>query len=143
TPSCSVTHPPPPARPLACPPAIGTAPPPPAASTPQPSPTCSRAPSSIPPPPPASPLPPLPTPPRNCMRPTLSSPGGCLGTPSLLTDSSRKPAFGQSERQKRRKSNCLRATQRGPTVAEQAAHQLRLDDLMSSRLSIRSLRGEK
>ena len=27
---------------------------------------------------------------RNCMRPTLSSPGGCLGTPSLPPDLSRK-----------------------------------------------------
>jgi CheY-like chemotaxis protein len=77
------------------------------------------------------------------MRPTLSSPGGCLGTPSLLTDSSRKPAFGESARQKRRESNCLRATQRGPTVAEQAAPQLRLDDLMSSRLANSIAPGRK
>src|SRR5262249_28186918 len=85
-------------------------------------------------------MPRLRRPSKNCMRPTLSSPGGCLGTPSLLIDFSRKPAFGWGARRKRRKSNCL-ATSRGGTKAARrtlAVPQLRLDDLMSSRLRTRS-----
>src|SRR6476646_3664443 len=39
---------------------------------------------------------------RNCIRPTLSSPGGCLGTPSLPPDLTAKPRFGQSLRQRPR-----------------------------------------
>ena len=41
---------------------------------------------------------------RNCMRPTLSSPGGCLGTPSLPPDLTPKPRFGQSASQRQCRS---------------------------------------
>jgi CheY-like chemotaxis protein len=41
------------------------------------------------------------------MRPTLSSPGGCLGTPSLLADFNAKRAIGQTPRRKQRESNPL------------------------------------
>jgi CheY-like chemotaxis protein len=43
------------------------------------------------------------------MRPTLSSPGDCLGTPSLLGDFNAKCVSGQTARRKRRKSNPLQA----------------------------------
>jgi CheY-like chemotaxis protein len=63
-----------------------------------------------------------------------------LGTPSLLIDFSRKPVLGQIARRKRRKSNRLATSQWGPKAALRisATPQLRLDDLMSSRLRIRS-----
>src|ERR671937_1792794 len=54
---------------------------------------CSRGTSSIARSTAGSLMPRLRRPSRNCMRPTLSSPGGCLGTPSLLAEFNLKPAI--------------------------------------------------